>query len=210
MRTAFLPKLQDGKIKVACVGDSITFGQPASRYKDSWPILLQDILGSEYQVLNYGISGATLLDSGEVELGSAPYPVKWINAIMNAKPQIIILMLGTNDSKPQNWNAVQFEKQYMEWIQRFKSLDNEPYIFCVTPLPANENRYNIDGRVIQNEIRPIVQKISSLENVYCIDLYTVMYSYMETLEDGVHPNAVGSKIIADTIADALAREGVRQ
>ena len=53
------------RVKVACVGNSITYGytlpNPAT---DSYPSQLQQLLGETYEVGNFGKSGATLLNKG--------------------------------------------------------------------------------------------------------------------------------------------------
>ena len=53
------------KIKVACIGNSVTYGyghkEPA---KTSYPSQLQQMLGDKYEVRNFGHSGATLLNKG--------------------------------------------------------------------------------------------------------------------------------------------------
>jgi lysophospholipase L1-like esterase len=52
------------KIKVACVGDSITQGVGTILAK-SYPKQLGIFLGSEFEVGNFGISGATMLRGGD-------------------------------------------------------------------------------------------------------------------------------------------------
>lgn len=61
------PAIQAGKKLVACIGDSITYGAGVVQDHDhrTWEYFLQQKLGDEYQVLNYGISGRTLQDEGD-------------------------------------------------------------------------------------------------------------------------------------------------
>src|SRR4051812_38761214 len=87
-------------VKVACVGDSITEGAglttPATQ---SYPARLQQLLGTNYLVKNYGVGGRTLLKQGDFPYWKEP-------AFTNSHtfgPNIVIIQLGTNDSKPQNW-----------------------------------------------------------------------------------------------------------
>lgn len=87
-------------IKVACVGDSITFGAGIkNREKDSYPAQLQAMLGSGFKVGNFGISARTLLKKGD-----RPY---WKEQIyrdaLAFQPDYVIIKLGTNDIKPKNW-----------------------------------------------------------------------------------------------------------
>src|ERR1044072_7428681 len=88
-----------GKIRVACVGDSITWGSGVEgRESNSYPAVLQRLLGEKYEVSNFGVSGATMLKRGD-----KPY---WeMSAFTDAlafKPNVVVIKLGTNDSKPQN------------------------------------------------------------------------------------------------------------
>ena len=95
-------------IRVACVGDSITQGAGADPGK-SYPSQLQSILGDKWQVKNFGVSGRTLLKKGD-----APY---WneeaFKDAQDFKPDAVIIMLGTNDTKPPNW--VHIDKFYSDY-----------------------------------------------------------------------------------------------
>jgi lysophospholipase L1-like esterase len=86
--------------KVACVGDSITAGSGTSGPAAAYPSVLGTKLGAPYQVGNFGVSGATLLTGGDNPyVRSSPYPSS--GAFL---PDVVVIMLGTNDSKPQNWS----------------------------------------------------------------------------------------------------------
>lgn len=53
------------KIKIACVGNSITYGaEVANRDKNAYPAQLQAMLGDHYQVENFGVTSRTLLKKG--------------------------------------------------------------------------------------------------------------------------------------------------
>ena len=53
------------KVKVACVGDSITFGAGVkNRQQLCYPAQLGKLLGDEYHVENFGISARTMLAKG--------------------------------------------------------------------------------------------------------------------------------------------------
>ena len=90
----------DKVVRVACVGDSITYGAGvADRGKNNYPKVLGRLLGPGYETRNFGVSGATLLKKGD-----RPYwKTSAFKAATEFKPDIVIIKLGTNDSKPQNW-----------------------------------------------------------------------------------------------------------
>ncbi len=55
------------QIKVACVGDSITFGFTIeNRDQNSYPAQLGRLLGKNWEVKNFGVIGATLLKKGDM------------------------------------------------------------------------------------------------------------------------------------------------
>ena len=122
---------------VACIGDSITYGSGISdRIKDSYPAQLQRLLRQydrNWQVGNFGVSGATLLHRGD-----KPYVRE--SAYNDARaynPDIVIIKLGTNDSKPQNWQYKEdFVADYSAMIDVFRSLPSRPQVWICKPVPA--------------------------------------------------------------------------
>lgn len=193
-----------GDIKIACVGDSITYGLGVSSNRDkSWVSLLAKELGNDYQTINYGLVNRTLLSTGD-------YP--YMNEILaekfwNSSEDIIIFMLGTNDSKNINWNYNRFEKEYEDLVKRIQKEKSKsklyimipPQIFINNPSKEKPNRNNLENGVI-----PIINKINdSYKFVKVIDLYTLTKDHKEWFPDGIHPNVVGNKKIAIAVAKAI-------
>src|SRR5688572_17385852 len=187
------------KIKVACVGNSITEGldiDSTMRY----PAQLQRLLGDQYEVRNYGIGGRTLLKKGDF-----PY---WQEAkyqeVLGWNPDIVVIKLGTNDSKAQNWiYSEEFEGDYRALIQSFKKLASKPRIFICMPIPVFKEEWGITESIVKDEIIPTVIRVSKSEAVTLIDLYTPMQSKSDLVPDGVHPNAGGATVIAETVRNAI-------
>ena len=139
-------------IKVACVGDSITQGAGA-KSGQSYPSQLQALLGEGYQVGNFGVSGRTLLKKGDF-----PYwKEKKYQAALAMEPAIVIIMLGTNDTKPQNWkHEAEFEADYKELIKSFQKLASKPRIFICRPCPAPDpGNFGINEKNVLEEIKRI-------------------------------------------------------
>src|SRR6185295_16456188 len=62
-----------GTIRVACVGDSITFGAGVeNRETNCYPVVLGKLLGPRFDVRKFGVSGATLLKSGDLSYWKLP------------------------------------------------------------------------------------------------------------------------------------------
>lgn len=71
-----LKKAKQGQVKVACVGDSITFGS-YHLTKRNYPMVLSRLLGDGYCVNNYGYSGRTAMSNGDF-----PYTKKYIKRVL--------------------------------------------------------------------------------------------------------------------------------
>ncbi len=202
------PKVKAGGIRVACVGDSITQGMGVlfdHVDRNSYPALLQGMLGGEYQVLNFGHSARTLLDSGD-----HPYRKShFFAASLASDPAIVLILLGSNDSKPYNWNAAEYERQLAELVETYKALPGRPSVYLMTPPPAfvvkgkKKVAFDIQDDVLQCEIVPTVKRVAERSRVPTIDLFAATQEHAEYFPDGVHPNAAGDKVIAQTVYAAL-------
>ena len=193
-------------VKVACVGNSITFGAGIKdRPRDAYPGQLARMLGAGYKVRNFGFSGRTMLQKG-----NHPYMAEGMfkEALM-WKPDIVIIMLGTNDSKPVNWKySNEYEKDYLKMINSFDTLSSHPKIYVVAPVPAFIDNFTIRDKVIKDDIYPVVKKIAEEENVNFIDLYNPMLGKGSMFPDGIHPDAQGSGEMAKVIYKYLTgKEG---
>jgi lysophospholipase L1-like esterase len=189
---------------VACVGDSITYGSGISdRANNSYPAQLERLL-QEYdpawEVRNFGVSGATLLSNGD-----RPYVLE--SAYRNARssnPDVVIIKLGTNDSKPQNWAYKdEFVADYGRMIDVFRSLPSVPEVWICKPVPAFRVNFSIRPDVIRDEVLPFVEQIAEQKGVPVIDLYSALFEYGDLFPDGIHPNAEGAGVMARTILPYL-------
>ncbi|MDP4184031.1 MAG: GDSL-type esterase/lipase family protein, partial [Bacteroidota bacterium] len=184
-------------IKVACIGNSITFGATIDdRSRDSYPAQLGTMLGIKWEVRNFGVSGRTLLSKGD-------YPYIKESAYQEAlswQPDIVLIKLGTNDSKPQNWKyKSDFEKDYLNLIRSFESLKSKPTIILSCAVPVFNNGGEINESIIKNEVNPLVKKIAEEKNLHVIDLYTPFVGKGKLFSDGIHPNSAGATEIAKII-----------
>lgn len=188
----------EAQIKVACVGNSITENS-ALEQNQKYPSILQTLLGTDYQVRNYGIGGRTLLRKGN-------YPY-WNEAkyteVLNWKPDIVIIKLGTNDAKPQNWQyGDEFETDYRDFVASFEALSSAPKIFVCYPLPAFAGNWiQASDEVIVNEMIPIITKIANEKSLSgIIDLHTPFIGKEDLTYDKIHPNFRGTTYMAHIIA----------
>jgi lysophospholipase L1-like esterase len=189
--------------RVACVGDSITFGSGIEdRDKNSYPAVLEQLLGNGYDVRNFGVSGATLQKRGD-----KPY---WtqdaLKDVAEFNPHIVVIKLGTNDSKPQNWHdAKVFEVDLRAMVTHFQQYPEKPQIFLCTPVPVHKDNFGIREEIVRDEIVPTVNEVAKRMEVPVIDLYSALKDDRANFPDGVHPNAAGAKKIAQTVASAIRK-----
>jgi acyl-CoA thioesterase-1 len=192
----------DGAIRVACVGDSITHGSGTKDPKtQSYPSQLGKILGDKYAVENFGVSGATLLNHGD-----KPYQKqKLCKEALDSKPDVVVIMLGTNDSKPQNWKfKEQFVADYKDLVEQFQKLPSHPKVFvCLPPPVPGKGNFGINEAGVEEEM-PMIKSVAADEHAGAIDVYGALKDHADLLPDGVHPNADGAAILAKAVAAALA------
>jgi acyl-CoA thioesterase-1 len=189
-------------IKIACIGDSITEGSGlSSPATQSYPARLQKLLGTNYIVKNFGVSGRTLLKKGDF-----PY---WKEAAYTnshtLSPDIVIIQLGTNDSKPQNWRyGTNFVSDYNDLIASYAGLTSAPRIYLCTPCPVYANgAYDIRPGIVATNIAPLVRQIAASHSLPVIELQTRMAAHAELFPDTAHPNSRGMAVMGAVMFSAL-------
>lgn len=183
------------KFRIACVGNSITYGSGLKdRLTESYPARLQALLGSKYEVLNFGVSGATVLKKGNKPYWNTPE----YQQVMNAAPDLVFIKLGTNDSKQINRAEMPgFEADYKEMIRAFKGLSTKPRVVLLLPIKAfSDEKFGISGTYLKSNMIPVIQKIAYDEQLEILDLYSLFADKEALLADKIHPNAAGDDFIA--------------
>lgn len=189
------------KIRVACIGDSITFGAGIKdRAKDSYPAVLQRLLGAAYEVRNFGVSGRTMLKHGDF-----PYwNEKAYKQALEFSPDIVVIKLGTNDSKPQNWKfKSEFAADARALVDSFRALPSKPRVLICLPVPAFKVTFGIDGAIIEKQQLPILRQLAYETGAELIDLHTAHLGKQAWYPDNIHPNAEGAASMARVVADVV-------
>ncbi len=192
-----LAQAPEQKVKVACVGNSITEGAGLTK---TYPDVLQELLGDSYEVRNYGIGGRTLLRKGDY-----PYwnETKY-KEVLTWAPNIVIIKLGTNDTKPQNWQFKdEFIEDYVDLINSFKNLPSKPTVLICNPIPVFEDKWGINQAVMDNEVIPAMKEIAEKAEVQIIDVYQPFLGKADLTYDAIHPNDEGAGFLATEIYKAL-------
>ncbi|NCI46573.1 GDSL-type esterase/lipase family protein [Sediminibacterium soli] len=190
------------KIKIACIGNSITYGAlVANREKNNYPAQLQNMLGDGYEVLNFGVSGSTLLRKGN----HSYWRVDAFKEALTSRPDIVTIMLGTNDSKMVNRPfRGEFEKDYKDLIDSFRSLPSHPRVVLLLPLPSFlEDSTSIYDPVIKQQIIPMIENVAYATGCETIDLYHPFTDKVGLLVDKIHPSSLGATLIARRLYEVV-------
>lgn len=192
------------KIKIACIGDSITFGVGASNRREmSYPAQLQKRLGDGYVVGNFGTSGIEMTN----------YLKKWQQKLEDFQPDIVTIKLGTNDTKGRrfetgNDNKEQFNESFADaaanLISFLEGLKSKPRIYICLPVPVFKDKWKINEKALIEDVIPSLKKLAKEKGLPIIDLYTPCKDKGDSVPDGIHPNEKVYAVIAEIIAKEIA------
>ena len=210
-------------IRVACIGNSITDGHGIDLApQNGYPAQLQRMMGKDYWVKNFGVSARTMLNKGDY-----PYmnEMAWKDALA-FKPDIVLIKLGTNDSKPENWQyGSEFKQDLVQMITTLRPdlaqvgkkkakkskkgatvATPKPEIYLCTPIPAFKPSWNINDSVIVNGIIPIQQEVAREYGLKVIDLHTLFGNDAQLMQgDGIHPSDRGVRRMAQIVSEELKK-----
>ena len=206
-------KAKEGQIKVACVGDSITYGHGVSNWeKNNYPAVLNELLGKNYHVANFGCTGACVNP-----LGDKPYSsLDAYKKSLEYDADILIFMLGTNDSKPENWKGMEsFMQDYMELLGTYTKKENPPKVYIgicakayfLKPSETGAAGFDIQPAIV-DEIAKELKMLPLNSNLCCsvIDIHALTEAHPEWFKtDGIHPNKDGARAIAETVAEIVKK-----
>ena len=195
---------QQHRIKVACIGNSITYGYGLpDRATQSYPVQLQKMLGESYQVENFGKSGATLLNKGH-----RPYMQQdEYHRAIDFAGDIVVIHLGINDTDPRDWPDYRdfFVKDYIALIDSFRVANPEARIMIarLTPIADRHPRFLSGTRDWHGEIQLAIENVARYAGVQLIDFHKPLYPYPFMLTDAVHPDPEGAFVLAQTVYSAI-------
>ena len=188
----FSEAFRGGLTRVACIGDSIT-------ELTAYPADLQDLLGDTYSVGDFGYSGSTaLIDTSN--------PYIYTTAFLKAEvflPDIVIIMLGTNDARVDNYQYIDnFVADYEQLVREVQTLKSNPKVYLVKPPPIFHNNLNLSNVHLLDGVIPGIEQVAKDMNLPTIDVYTPLANHSNYFMDGVHPNNNGASFIASEICKA--------
>ena len=185
--------------RVACIGDSITWGFTLlNPWKQSYPALLQEKLGEEYEVRNFGYNDA----SARFDAVTHYVKKKVYRESLEWNPDVVFLMLGTNDTKARNWDPEIFRRDYRRIVESYQALPSHPRVILIAPIRI----FTIMGipwlgvhpETMEEGVRPAIREIAAQMELELIDLQDLFVD-SEFCRDGVHPQRTGARMLADAI-----------
>lgn len=191
---------QNPKIKVACIGNSVTYGyglkDPST---ESYPAQLQKMLGDKYEVGNFGHSGATLLRKGH----NPYFKTKEFDKAVKFVPDIAVIHLGLNDTDPRDWPNYgdEFMADYSWLIDTVRKVNPavKIYICRLTPIFSDHPRFKSGTRDWFGQIQELIPQIAKANRTGVIDLHSPLYGFHNLFPDALHPNEEGAVILAKTV-----------
>lgn len=195
----------EGQIKVACVGDSITYGHGIKDWeKNNYPVVLQNKLGDGYHIRSFGVSGRAVQDNSD-----QPYTALDIYTESKAyDADIVVFMMGSNDAKPENWfGADAFKTSLTDLLDSY----GDAQIILCTPATAfyldgqtsGPAKYDIQPPVV-TEIAGIVREVAAERGDTLLDIHELTADHAEWFEsDGVHPSNEGAAAIAEAVCQTI-------
>jgi acyl-CoA thioesterase I len=182
-------------VRVACVGDSITRGTEYTLY-------LWEKLGDKYVVGDFGVGGVTVsLQSDSAYMNTTAFELA-----RQYKPNIVVIMLGTNDaSNDLNVSRQDVVSSYLSLIDSFESLDGDTEIFLVLPPPLFDNSANLNARLLEEIVVPAIVEVANVTGLPLFDVHTPLLAHPDFFIDGVHPKVSGAIVIADVVYGGLEK-----
>ncbi len=192
-------------IRVACIGNSITYGaRITDRDTDSYPAVLGSLLGEAYQVENFGLSGRTLSrDTGRPYVLEPRY-----QEALAYRPDIVVIKLGTNDAQPRYQTGRESVRSTLnELIDSFLTVNPDARVYLCLPVPVfGSNDYTIDPEQVADPICQWITEVARQRELPLIDLYTALSGQEAHFPDRVHPNEAGARLIAEEVYRVLTEQ----
>jgi acyl-CoA thioesterase-1 len=175
---------------IVAFGDSLTSG-PGLEPDETYSALLQSRVsnaGHEYRVVNAGVSGDT-----------SSAALRRFEAALASEARIVILAIGINDGL-RGVPVATVERNIASMVERAQARGIRVLLCAMEAPPIGGLGYTID-------FHRMFTRLSERFNVPLVPFFLVGIVGNDelNLDDTLHPNAAGHKVIADTIWPYLRR-----
>ena len=188
-------------LRVACVGDSITYGDKIDdRETRSYPAALARLAQGRLEVGNFGVNGATAVST---------FFRTWTDTLacrraLESAPDAVVVMLGINDLLGFRDRLDEYPAALRAVVARFQALPNRPRLFLctLTPIAPPESAQDVN-RLIHETMNPGIRAVAAETGATVVDVSAVFPNRLDLLPDGLHPTPAGAEIIAQAVWAAL-------
>ena len=211
-------------MKILCLGDSISAGIGGTS-GNSYPDIMCRKLkkkGIKAEVINNGRPGDSTRDFYEFLELSSNTVSNFSKLIPWFKPQLcydlIILMLGTNDCRTDNWveseDSIGFLSKTIDlitsWVKSRKHIIICTIIPLADPMPKKivGGAHNWKQDKIEEELNPGIKVLANKKRVSYFDVHTQFQEEIDSgmdLYDGIHPYNNGYRFIGNLIAEYIVK-----
>lgn len=182
------------KTKVACIGDSLTRGYLLADAQ-SYPAQLQQLLGAQYEVRNFGHTSSYVIDDGPVEYRNT----EDYSAAIQYDADILIFMFGANDVGAYNFTPLYFQNQYRELIDSFRQTKKHPKIYLIIAPDSRDLHFGL----IQQTIQPVMTLGQQLPATVINPYYLFLGHPEDYLSDGLHLTGTAYGKLAQLVLRAM-------
>lgn len=181
-------------IRIVTIGNSITDGYSNTARYWAWPEQMNRLLGPDYQVLNYAVSGTTM---GQKANASYRKTDSYLKA-KDSNPDILIIGHGTNDADPWRWDrwGNEFHDDYISMVDSFCKNSHTPILYCTLAPPLFSERKAKQNCYITEKLIPQQKLIAAELDAQTIDFHTSFVGRSDFFPDNVHPNDLGATEMA--------------
>ena len=189
--------------KIACIGDSLTYGH--AWHNESYPVYLQEMLGDGVTVQNFGINGGAVT-SCRTQYNPHYSETTEYSSSLEAKADLVIFMLGTNDSF--NWEKASetFREEYAAYLEAYLDNGAQNVVVMTSPPTLPNNRFEIPNEVVRDNICPIQREVAAEYGLPLLDLRNI-FEAQDNLDqfyrsgDGVHLTVQGAQFVASRLTE---------
>lgn len=205
---------------IVCLGDSNTYGYcpdalpPRFSEEERWTCLLQKGLGEDYLVLEEGLPGRTTVFEDPVEEGMPALPYLYPCLKSHAPVDLLVLMLGTNDTKERLCaNACAIGKGLTRLVRKAQSIDcwgaNGPNILLIAPLAIGKGverspvAQEMGAGCVEKSLRLPGQFRAAAKELGCHYLDANTLGLEQNQVDHMHLTRDSHRVLAETLIQLL-------
>lgn len=204
-------------VRVACIGDSITWGTAmTNRLAECYPTRLQQLLGSGYEVRNFGDPGAGVYEHARRDGRPKAWRMRDEYAkVLAFRPDIIVSNLGINDavdymaeigSDGGSIAPGTFRRQYVSLLESFREGGRTPRLIIWTKLGPCGKGHRLEGLPNAKLMERDLERVAKDVGAETLNMFDPLLPYVETphfAADGIHPEGLAQTVIAERTAAAI-------